>query len=123
MAAVAAPRRMVKIIIGEAGEETRVVHLLARAMLAIAMEVAGHLETKAKAEVELIRAMEVGPLGAAAGDLARAMAKVELKKRRQTKNILLHLLLNILVLVAQLGASGGAIESCDDVIGVVIAAM
>ena len=54
--------------------------------------VAGHLETKAKAEVELIRAMEVGALGAAAGHLARAMAKVELKKRRQTMEIPLHLL-------------------------------
>ena len=82
-------------------------------MLAIAMEVAGplaavagHLETKAKAEVELIRAMEVGPLGAVAGHLeTRAMAKVQLSQRRQTKNILLHRVLNILVLVAQLGDS------------------
>ena len=68
----------------------RAVHLLARAMLAIAMEA-------------------VGPLGAAAGHLARAMAKVEVKKRRQTKNILLHRVVNILVLVVQLGASGGVV--------------
>ena len=71
----------------------RVVHLLARAMLAIAMEV-------------------VGPLGAAAGHLARAMAKVEVKKRRQTKNILLHRILDILVLVAQLGGKWWHQKGC-----------
>ena len=100
----------------EAGKETKV-ELGARAMLAIVEvvgplgAVAGHLETRAMAEVELMmasmalaRAMlamveVVGPLGAVAGHLkTRAMAKVELlgamasKKRRQTMEIALQLL-------------------------------